>query len=408
MARPRTEIAARLRKARIESALSQQQVADWLDVRRPAVAEIESGKRAVKSTELVRLADLYGKSLRWLVQGADSAEERLAGVLFRTGVQEDVSLRREVAKLARRCRLMIDVEEALGLRRHHRLPQHVDEAAVRDYSQAMEHGREVAGEERARLGIGPAAPIRDVWGLLEDAGLHVFPLHIGADHNLDGIFARSAEDHACVGVNVDKWVFRQTFTVAHEYGHALMDRDVVGEGCVVNRGWQRKGSDPYANRELRANQFAAVFLVPREALLRYLEAREKVSRVAGAEKARALTPVDIVRAQDHFGVSSDMMLWRLQNEHLVDAAERKRLRDALNKLGVTALARRLGYTWRERAQPFERIQEIALKAYEKGFISLGVLAEAVDKTKEEVHDFVAALGIVPEFREDDALLGAVG
>jgi len=408
MAPKRGEVAGRLRQARGEAGLSQERVAEWLGVRRPAIAEIESGKRAVKSTELVRLADLYGKSLRWLAQGTESAEERLTAVLFRTGAQEDGLLRMEVAKLARRCRLLVEIESALGLRRHHRLQHYVDEDAVHDYSLAMEHGREVAYLERTRLGIGPAAPIRDVWGVVEDAGLHVFPLHLGRDRDLDGVFARTSEDHVCVGVNVDKWVFRQVFTAAHEYGHALMDRDMVGEGCVTDRAWKRQGVDLYANRELRANQFAAVFLVPREALVRYLSAREKLTRERGGERARALTIFDIVRAQDHFGVSSDMLLWRLRNESMIDAAERNKLRNALNTIGVTALAQRLGYAWRDRAQPFERVQEIALKAYAKGIISLGVLADVFDMSKEQIHEFVTSLGIVQEFTEDDLLLGAIG
>ena len=58
MASKRGAVAGRLRQARAEAGLSQERVAEWLAVRRPAIAEIESGKRAVKSTELVRLADL--------------------------------------------------------------------------------------------------------------------------------------------------------------------------------------------------------------------------------------------------------------------------------------------------------------------------------------------------------------
>ncbi len=93
---------------------------------------------------------------------------------------------------------------------------------------------------------------------------------------------------------------------------------------------------------------------------------------------------------------------------MIDAAERSKLRNALNTIGVTALAQRLGYAWRDRAQPFERVQEIALKAYAKGVISLGVLADVFDMSKEQIHEFVTSLGIVQEFTEDDSLLGAIG
>jgi Zn-dependent peptidase ImmA (M78 family)/transcriptional regulator with XRE-family HTH domain len=402
MAQDPVTLAERLRDAREKAGLTQEQVAAWLSVRRPAIAEIEAGKRAVKSSELVRLAELFGQSLRWLIQGKESAEERVAAALFRANEPGSPLLKREVAKLARRCRLLAELEEQLDLRRHHEmLPQYTNDRALHDFGLAQRHGADVAYQERARLRLGTAAPIRDVWGLVEDAGLHVFPLRLG-DRDIDGVFTRLTDNQACVGVNVDKWVFRQVFTVVHEYGHALMDGDTAAEACIVNRGWEQHRSRVlYYNRELRANQFAAVFLVPHEALARYLGARGKLVR----GRARGLSPMDIVRAQDHFGVSAEMLLWRLQNEELIDAAERKAVCDALNRIGVVALARALGYDWRERAQPFGRIQELALKGYAKGLVTIGIVAELFDKPKEEMHDLLKAWGVTQEFAAGDALVG---
>ena len=117
--------------------------------------------------------------------------------------------------------------------------------------------------------------------------------------------------------------------------------------------------------------------------------------------------MDIVRAQDHFGVSAEMLLWRLQEERLINAAGRKELAQRLAKIGVITLARALGYDWREWAQPFTRTHELALKGYTSGLVTLGVLAELFDRPKEEMYDLVRAWGIVPEFAADDALVGTV-
>jgi len=195
------------------------------------------------------------------------------------------------------------------------------------------------------------------------------------------------------------------FTVVHELGHALMDGDTIGEACVVGRAWDRARST-YANRELRANQFAAVFLVPRDALIRYLRSRERiiVGRVA-QERAKDLTPIDIVRAQDHFGVSADMLLWRLVNEGLLELHERHRLREQIARIGVVNLARSLGYNWRERAQPVSRAQELGLKGYSKGVVTLGQLAEIFDKTKEEMYDLLQAWSVHQDFAPEDGLVG---
>jgi Zn-dependent peptidase ImmA (M78 family) len=267
----------------------------------------------------------------------------------------------------------------------------------------MHHGKQVAYHERARLGIGDSAPLRDPWGVVEDAGIRVFPLQLGPDHAIDGIFTRSDDGHACVGVNVDRWIFRQVFTVVHEYGHALMDGDLTGEACATAQGWSAKGTR-YANRELRANQFAAVFLVPREALVWFLDSRGKLK---GGRQLRAhgLTAMEVIRAQDHFGASGDMLLWRLQNEDLIKASERKRLKDELTRQGTVALARSLGYDFRRFAQPFYRAHEIALQGYALGEISLGLVAEVFGMAKEEMHVRLHEWGVEQELAEEDVLAG---
>jgi len=400
----REGLAERLRTAREEAGLTQQQVADWLGVRRPAIAEIESGSRAVKSDELVRLASLYGRSLGWLAEGELRPQDNIAAALFRADDRDDPALHREAALLAKRCAAVFELERKLRAKVQVRAPEYADPSALEDWSQAMIHGKQVAYQERARLGIGNHAPLRDPWGVVEDAGIRVFPLDLGDDHVIDGIFTRSVEGHACVGVNVGKWVFRQVFTVVHEYGHGLMDSDLGGEACSTSKGWSQKGSR-YANRELRANQFAAVFLLPREALLWFLDSRGKLRGSTARPYAKDLSAVEIVRAQDHFGASGDMILWRLQNERLIDATERKRLKDEVNRHGTVALARSLGYDFRRFAQPFYRAHEVALRAYVAGEVSLGGAAEIFGLPKEEMRLRLREWGIEQEFDADDVLVG---
>ena len=68
------ELGARLAAARHQAGLSQQQVADRLGMRRPAISEIETGERDVKSLELDRFAQLYGVTLEWLL-GRDAVAQ---------------------------------------------------------------------------------------------------------------------------------------------------------------------------------------------------------------------------------------------------------------------------------------------------------------------------------------------
>lgn len=403
-------VATRLREARETAGLTQQQAADWLGIRRPGIAEIESGKRSVKTEELARLASLYGRSLRYFAVGELAPEDRIAGALFRAGEQDNLELRRHAASLSRRCQLVCRAEKKLGLRRSVTpLPQYADERAINDQTMAQTHGAQVAYQERSRLGMGARAPLRDPWGIVEAAGLHVLSLELSDEHAIDGIFTRAHDGATCVGVNVGKWIFRQVFTVVHEYGHALMDNDLQSEICATAKAWTGGGSHIYANRELRANQFAAVFLVPKEALEWYFESRRKLVRDRwGGKRALGVTALEVVRAQDHFGVSADMLLWRLRNEGLLSAAQRNEVIAELRRVGSQNIAKSLGYDWRTRAQPFTRAHEIALDAYRKGHISLGVVAEIFGKDKEDIVERLREWNISPEFAETDQLVGALG
>jgi len=63
----REKIAVRLKEARVLSGLSQAQAADKMGLQRPAISEIEAGKRKVSAEELLQFADLYKVDTSWLL-----------------------------------------------------------------------------------------------------------------------------------------------------------------------------------------------------------------------------------------------------------------------------------------------------------------------------------------------------
>lgn len=66
--------ATRIREARRLAGLSQGQVAALLGLHRPAVSEIEAGKRRVRADEITQLAELFEVSVSWLLgEGAETA-----------------------------------------------------------------------------------------------------------------------------------------------------------------------------------------------------------------------------------------------------------------------------------------------------------------------------------------------
>jgi len=71
----RSQFATRLRAARGKRGLTQAEVAVALGLRRPAISEIEAGRRSVSSQELSLLAELYRVPVTYLLDGAAAVDE---------------------------------------------------------------------------------------------------------------------------------------------------------------------------------------------------------------------------------------------------------------------------------------------------------------------------------------------
>ncbi len=89
----REKIAARLKEARILSGLSQEQAATKLNLQRPAISEIESGKRKVSAEEVIQFAHLYRVDTSWLLLTEDESDSmkfaaRELGKLSKADIQK--------------------------------------------------------------------------------------------------------------------------------------------------------------------------------------------------------------------------------------------------------------------------------------------------------------------------------
>ena len=104
--------------------------------------------------------------------------------------------------------------------------------------------------------------------IIRDIGL---PLsHEAMDDNISGYIERQNGSYRIV-VNSNHAPTRRRFTAAHELGHYIYHRDLLGEGVGDNRAYRAEGTDrPNANirpvHERQANSFAANVLMPRHRL----------------------------------------------------------------------------------------------------------------------------------------------
>lgn len=90
------------------------------------------------------------------------------------------------------------------------------------------------------------------------------------DDNISGYIERTDGTYKIV-VNSNHARTRQRFTAAHELGHYVFHRDLLGEGVGDNRAYRTEGTR-LANANIRplherqANSFAANVLMPRHRL----------------------------------------------------------------------------------------------------------------------------------------------
>lgn len=400
MAISQAELGARLRRAREAAGLTQEEVGQELDIPRTAVALIESGTRSVSSLELDRLAFLYGRDMREFFANEFGSENALAG-LFRAN--RDIAEDAQAVHTLRHCvsvgRELTNIERLVGIDRDPFSAVRYNIPAPRSRFDAIRQGASVGEQERRRLGIGDA-PLVDVTELLEKHGVRTAVVDLPED--ISGLTLVDRDTGPFVAVNRTEHILRRNFSFAHEYAHVLLDCDSTGR---ISRGSERADL-----LEVRANSFAANLLIPEAGVREVLEALGKNAegrllaetpiddeRAVGIEArgSGAIAKIqmhDVVLLAHHFGVSRQVVLYRLRNLRVISDRE---LQDLLGQEQAgqgRQLEKLLDLPEPEHAKERNRFRHrflsLALEAYQREAISRGKLEELfallLEKPKEQI------------------------
>jgi Zn-dependent peptidase ImmA (M78 family) len=359
---------------------------------RPTVSEIEAGRRAVTSEELYSFAQLYAVSVSALLSDPIPQTDHVTEVLFRRQGLDTPTAKTAVLLFIERCRAERELEEALGLEHSVDTRPGYRADPPSNKWEAVQQGARIADQERQRLAIGNE-PIRTPLDLLEKQGVRIGPITALDDDQIDGLYFESADLGPCVGVNPnrDEWTgFRSSFTAAHEYAHWLL-QDVRVELFEF-----RPGTEDLS--EVRANSFAAAFLMPEGGIRDHFAGH-------GLLKNKAiwhLSPGDVVRAMDHFGVSRQALLYRLQNLTLIT----ERTAESLRTFRIRDTARLLEITFGATRYIGTRLPTLAIHAWRRGVIAASRAAELCGIDLQDFKHLVGQLGEQPEAYEGTPLLGA--
>ncbi|HBB35646.1 MAG TPA: Zn peptidase [Cyanobacteria bacterium UBA8803] len=396
------ELGRRIRLAREEALLSQDAVAQYLELPRSAVSLIEGGKRKVDSLELQKFSRLVGKSILFFldeesgsVKTSDVDEDDPTQILFSANQAVDISPDRDqIERFRQFYRNFANLARMLN-----RVPSpYSTEPLYNIYKPTPAAAKWMALKERARLGLRASSPVRDMFTILESEGVRVMSWPLQTP-KLGGCFIFSSSLGSFVlvkrnlGANSANML---NFVLAHEYCHHLIHRQQKGITCdsEAGRGSVLPSGNYRKPEEYFAQWFAANFLMPEEALVpRLMTYLEKSASTSGSDAGASgiITAEIVMHLALDFGVSYTAMLNRMASKgiELIDQSTYKQF----SALKPGTLLTRIEHSvprFDELKQFPQEYTEMALEAYCLGYISLNKLAELLEIPVEEAKAQVEA------------------
>ncbi len=365
-------LAERLIAARKTANVTQDEAAKHLDMSRPTYIAIEKAARRPKPDELVKLAERFKVPLNKLLRDEGRPQQlrpHLRSILDGTSngekeLEAAISLLSDYIDDYQFLEKMMEANSATNFPP----PVRIAPGPIERFA---EH---CAQEERARLNLGAHQPIYTLRNIIEEAGIHVFVEKL--DSKLAGLYVFAPDFGYCILVNRVHPNERRRWTIAHEYGHFLADRDRPGVDYL--KPMQRKPES-----ERFADSFAAAFLMPEAGVQRRFY--EEVERTGDFKVG------DLCRMADYFAVSMMAMAIRLESVGLIPRGSWDQI--SASRVPVRVLKEEAGIgpsEDRDAGDPYpQRYKLLAVQAFLDEKISEGQLAKLLRCSRIEAREIVA-------------------
>jgi Zn-dependent peptidase ImmA (M78 family)/DNA-binding XRE family transcriptional regulator len=365
-------IGGNIRRLRASKKLSQKILAEKAGISRVTLSRIEKGEYQPRVSTLEKLASALECGLERLLEEVPPLAEVRFRALKKHNERDQI-----IADIARKLENYHKVEELVADRREFKfsgLPANLRDDPVR-----------LAQAVREAAGLDVDEPIRDICGMLENAGIKLIRICRATDAFF-GLSVASERFGPAIVVNtwekisVERWIF----TAAHELGHLLMhSRAYVADQIEEN-----------LLEEKAADKFAAHLLMP------------DVAFRPEWENAIGLPLLDrVFKVKRMFRVSWGTVLYRLLENNEADdsiwAVFRSRYRERYGKkLGGKDEPRRLDEDdfyggipvsrgiEREELSVMDfredRLSRLVRRAFQSGKVSLGWAAEVLDVSRKDM------------------------
>jgi Zn-dependent peptidase ImmA (M78 family)/transcriptional regulator with XRE-family HTH domain len=291
-------IGANLKRARQSLRLSQTSVGTYVGIPRQGLAAIEAGRRAVTVSQLLKLANLLRRELKWFLEApalpktASSARIQRRSNQGQLGVEPDEFDWHEIHLFEQ------ELRSYPRLAANSAWPKRPSANPIRPVA--------LFADEVRRLSDSVAPPV-NVYKSLLCLGIRS---RMTTLHLISGAFIPGAESSPGVLINSDQPYERQRYSAAHELGHFVLNHASDGETPIVSPLGRR-----FEAKEVEADAFAAEFLMPQALIideLKHLRQRERLED-------------QVYRLADRFLVSFQAMTLRLSNLGLLTATQKSAL-----------------------------------------------------------------------------------
>ena len=293
-------IANRIKNARILKCMSQQDIADELEVSKQMISKYEKGEAIPTSSKFLKLSKLFGLKMDYFF---NSFQIELGEIKFRKkssfSISKENSLKEQIKiKLEN----YIWIEDTLSI--DYNFKNSIKDIKV-DSLDDIEKSVSLLRNEW-NIGIDP---IHNLIQLLEDKEIKVIELY-NVDEKFDGLATYVNDKYPVIVVNGDFVVERKRFTLLHELGHLLLNLPKC----------ENKEQEQFCNK------FASEFLFPSDIV---------VKEFGG--KRNNITFPELINAQKKYGISIRAIIYRLvdtgilsKNKH-VDFYKRLNLNPSLKR-----------------------------------------------------------------------------
>lgn len=360
------ELGHRIAAARKAQKLTQADLGTRLSIARTTVVAIEKGERRPSNEELIRIAEILQTEVHALVR--EHSIQATISPRFRAGIvggANNISLMKAVERLRMLATHYAELEQILGIER---VPAPLESVATYQVRASQANldprlvGEDAALTVRNALGLGdsPALSLDERFEM--EAGLRIFYPEL--PQGVAALFFWSDELGGCIAVNSSQPHERRRWSLCHEFGHFLRDRE-SGDVLPVEGA---KRQDP---SEIFADSFTVAFLMPQGSVSRQFSDRR---RAAGSRFSIA----DIIGMAHYYQVSFQAMALRLEDLRLLKRGSY----DGWKQRGFkpNEARERLGL---QSAQACPRVfpsryENLALRAFAQELISEGELADYLE------------------------------